>query len=276
VDNRAKDHRLRVLFPGVKSDFVFVQTQGDVVKRRVREPVDYPENRKRDIAHHTSMGELPRERHVSATQFQRNFVGRSDGEKGLVILNKGLPEYEARPDGTIALTLLRCVGWLSQDDLTTRRRLAGPMLAVPDAQCIGAHKFKYAILPLAGPWRSTAIYPEENRYNIPIKTLRIPRQKGTLPGCAGFVRIRPGRLMVSAIKKAYGEENLIIRLFNTTARSLVGTLEILPGIRRAWLTDLNEEKKKRIAVRKDGSISFAAGPKQLCTVSIQPGKHKPL
>ncbi len=276
IDNRAKDHRLRALFPGVKSDFVFVQTQGDLVRRRVRAPVDYPESRKRDIAHHTSVGELPRERHVSPTQFQRNFVGRNDGEKGLVILNKGLPEYEATPDGTIALTLLRCVGWLSQDDLGTRRRLAGPKLAVPDAQCIGAHKFKYAILPLAGPWPSTAVYLEENRYNIPIKSLRVPRQRGGLPACAAFVRIRPGRLMVSAIKKAYGDENLIIRLFNTTARTLVGTLEILPGIRRAWLADLNEEKKKRIAVGKDGSIAFPAGPKQIVTLSILPRKFEPL
>jgi len=276
IDNRAKDHRLRALFPGVKSDFVFVQTQGDVVKRRVKDPIDYPESRKRDIAHHTSVGELPRERRASPTQFQRNFVGLNDAEKGLIILNKGLPEYEAKTDGAIALTLLRCVGWLSQDDLTTRKSLAGPKLAVPDAHCMGEHKFKYAILPLARPWPSTAIYPEENRYNIPIKSLRVPWQRGELPAGLGFVRIRPERLLVSAIKKAYSEDNIIIRLFNTTARSVEGILEILPGIRRAWLADLNEEKKKQISVRKDGSIALKVEPKEIVTVSIVPKEYEPV
>jgi len=270
IHNRAKDHRLRALFPGVRSDFVYVQTQADVVKRRIRDAVDYPESRKRDITHHTSIGALPRERGPSATQFQRNFVGLHDGMKGLVILNKGLPEYEARADGTLALTLLRSVGCLSQDDLATRDKLAGPKLAVPDAQCIGEHKFKYAILPLAAPWPSTAIYTEENHYSIPVKSLTVPRQKGPFPPTLRFLRIEPDALMVSAIKKAYTEDHLIVRFFNSTARSLLGRLEILSGIHKAWLTDLNEETRKSIRARKDGSLSISVLPKKIVTVRIQP------
>jgi mannosylglycerate hydrolase len=270
IQNRAKDHRLRALFPGVRSDFVHVQTQADVVKRRIRDPMDYPASTKRDISHQTSVGELPRESGPSATQFQRNFVGIHDGKKGLVIMNKGLPEYEARTDGTLALTLLRCVGWLSQDDLTTRERLAGPKIAVPDAQCMGEHKFKYAILPLAAPWPSTAICTEENHYSIPVKCLTVPRQKGTLPPTLRFLRVEPDDLMVSAIKKAYTEDHLIVRLFNPTARSLQGRLEILTGIRKAWLTDLNEETRKSIRAGKDGTLSIPVLPKKIVTVRIQP------
>jgi len=270
IHNRAKDHRLRALFPGVRSDLVYVQTQADVVRRRIRDPMDYPESRKRDITHQTSVGELPRERGPSATQFQRNFVGIHDGKNGLVILNKGLPEYEARTDGTLALTLLRCVGWLSQDDLTTRDRLAGPKIAVPDAQCLGEHKFKYAILPLAAPWPSAAICTEENHYSIPIKCLTVLRQTGTLPPTLRFLRVEPGELMVSAIKKAYTEDLLIVRLFNPTARSLQGRLEILTGIRKAWLTDLNEETRKSIRAGKDGALSIPVPPKKIVTIRIQP------
>jgi mannosylglycerate hydrolase len=269
IHNRAKDHRLRALFPGVRSDFVYVQTQADVVKRRIRDPMDYPASRKRDITHQTSVGELPRERGPSTTQFQRNFVGIHDGKNGLAVLNKGLPEYEARTDGTLALTLLRCVGWLSQDDLTARDRLA-------DAQCIGEHKFKYAILPLAAPWPSTAICTEENNYNIPVKCLTVPRQKGMLPPTLRFLGIEPDDLMVSAIKKAYTEDHLIVRLFNPTARSLQGRLEILTGIRNAWLTDLNEEKGKKIRPGKDESLSIPVPPKKIVTVRIEPkGTRKP-
>jgi len=269
IQNRARDHRLRALFPGVRSPFVHVQTQADVVKRRIRDPMDYPESRKRDIAHQTSVGELPRERGPSATQFQRNFVAIHDGKKGLAILNKGLPEYEATTDGTLALTLLRSVGWLSLDDLTTRDRLAGPKIAVPDAQCMGEHKFKYAILPLAAPWTSASVCTEENHYSIPVKCLTVPRQKGTLPPTLRFLRVEPDDLMVSAVKKAYTEDHLIIRLFNPTARSLRGRLESLTGIQKAWLTDLNEEKGKSIRPGKDGALSIPVPPKKIITVRIQ-------
>ncbi len=270
VDNRVKDHRLRALFPGVPSDFVYVQTQGDLVKRPISDTLEYPESRERNITHQTSMGELPRETRISPMQFQRNFVGLHDGKKGLVVLNKGLPEYEATADGTLALTLLRCVGWLSQDDLTTRKRLAGPKIAVPDAQCIGEHKFKYAIMPLAGSWPARTICVEENRYNIPLQTLTVPRQDGELPPSLRFLRIKPDRLMVSAVKKAYGNDDLIIRLFNTTPRSVSGSLEILPGIRRAWLADMNEEKMGRIPVAKDGSIALEVEPKKIMTLRLVP------
>jgi alpha-mannosidase len=64
---------------------------------------------------------------------------------GLTLLTKGLPEYEATENGELALTLLRCVGWLSRDDLSTRRGGAGPQLPTPAAQCRRGHSFEYAL-----------------------------------------------------------------------------------------------------------------------------------
>ncbi|MBA7709185.1 hypothetical protein ES703_118097 [subsurface metagenome] len=68
------------------------------------------------------------------------------------VFNKGLPEYEAMKDnnGTIkiAITLLRCVGWLSRGDLATRTgirsAIAGPPLHTPGAQCL--EKYEFSIL----------------------------------------------------------------------------------------------------------------------------------
>ena len=80
--------------------------------------------------------------------------------------------------------------------------------------------------------------------------------------------------MVSAIKKAYQEDAIIIRLFNPTEKYLKGSLEIFPGIKKAWLTDLNEEKIEKIAIQSDGSISIKAGPKKIITISISPQQNK--
>ncbi len=46
----------------------------------------------------------------------------------------------------IAITLLRCVGWLSRDDLSTRNGHAGPYLETPKAQMLGEWDFYYSII----------------------------------------------------------------------------------------------------------------------------------
>jgi alpha-mannosidase len=63
----------------------------------------------------------------------------------LVLLTKGLPEYEASDDG-LRLTLLRCVGTISRPPgLATRPLAAGPNIPTPDGQCRGRHVFEYAL-----------------------------------------------------------------------------------------------------------------------------------
>jgi mannosylglycerate hydrolase len=272
VDNRVKDHRLRALFPGVKSDVVHVETQSDVVKRRVKRFKKHAESKKRDAAHHTSIGALPKELGPSPTQFQRGFVGISNNEKGLVVFNRGLPEYEAKTDGTLALTLLRCVGWLSQDDLTTRTRLAGPKIAVPDAQCLGPQSFEYAVLPLAGAWETTPVSTIQRQYSTSTKFLQIPWQEGPLPTRLNFVDVSPGEISVTAVKKAYGDSTLIIRFYNPTSKKIKAGMGIVTGIQTAWLSDLNEKKKRKIPVKKDGRVYVDVGPKKIMTVRIEPGK----
>ena len=57
------------------------------------------------------------------------------------------------PDGARSpLTLLRCVGWLSRDDISSRRGGAGPQLRTPGAQMHGKHAVDYSIIPHEGDW----------------------------------------------------------------------------------------------------------------------------
>ena len=70
----------------------------------------------------------------------------------LVLLTKGLPEYEASEDG-LRLTLLRCVGTISRPaGMPTRPLAAGPGIATPDGQCRGRHRGAAVgtVAPIAG------------------------------------------------------------------------------------------------------------------------------
>ncbi|MDO8685411.1 MAG: glycoside hydrolase family 38 C-terminal domain-containing protein, partial [Clostridiales bacterium] len=94
VKNTARDHRLRVLFPtGTHADYSFAEMPFDIMKRDIK-PKDTESWFEKGYTTHP----------------QRGFSAVTDGKKGLAILNKGLPEYEAIDDmeRTIAITLLRC------------------------------------------------------------------------------------------------------------------------------------------------------------------------
>ena len=112
------------------------------------------------------------------THPQLTFVDVSDGQRGVLLANRGLPEYEVLPGSddtpgvTLALTLLRCVGWLSRGDLHNRNGHAGPGLATPQAQCPGRHTFHYALVPHAGNYMTAQ--QQAQAFNAPLRAICIP------------------------------------------------------------------------------------------------------
>ena len=115
VDNPARDHRLRLLFPTGAGDGPFLAaTTFDATVRS-------PGRQQDDGWWHPAPDTFPHQGWVSAG--------------GLVVGAPGLPEAEVTADGTIAITLLRAVGWLSHVELRTRPIAAGPAMEAPGAQC---------------------------------------------------------------------------------------------------------------------------------------------
>ena len=114
LTNTARDHRVRVLFPtgAERVEFARADSAFAVVTRPARREVP---------------PELQVEAPVSAAPLH-SFVDAGDGARGITVLADGLNEYEvtAGPGPSVALTLLRSVGWLSREDLSTRRGTPGP------------------------------------------------------------------------------------------------------------------------------------------------------
>ncbi|HSR22990.1 MAG TPA: hypothetical protein VLW53_05540, partial [Candidatus Eisenbacteria bacterium] len=74
----------------------------------------------------------------------------------VAVLVTGPFEYELMEDG-IAVTLLRCVGWLSRDGLRNRPVPAGPQLATPAAQMRGRHVLELGVYRHAGDWAEARV-----------------------------------------------------------------------------------------------------------------------
>ncbi|MDP7423722.1 MAG: glycoside hydrolase family 38 C-terminal domain-containing protein, partial [bacterium] len=211
VENATKDHRLRVHFPaGLKSDFSFTDGHFDVLKRAAEPAAD-------EDYFEQPMGDFP----------QKSFTAVGRDNDYFVLLNKGLPEAEIiHTDGqsTIALTLIRAVGWLSRDDLATRKDgHAGPGMATPGAQCLRKMFFEYAIIPRTGTAGMKLMPFIGACYNNPLMALPTDLHEGELPSSLSFLTAEPATLMVSALKQAEDNQDTILRVFNSGETETAGT-----------------------------------------------------
>jgi alpha-mannosidase len=206
------------------------------------------------------------------THPQRTFVDVNDGEKGLMVINKGLPEYEvlkgAPGEGvTVALTLLRSVGWLSRDDLHCRRGHAGPAVETPAAQCLGKHTFEYALVPHSGGWETC--FEQAHAFNVPLRAIPTGVHSGQLPSQLSFVQIEPASLVISAIKQAEGGEGLIVRFYNISAEEVKGRLRVCRPFARATLVNLNEEELEELRGNEGTELELSVRGKQIVTVKFE-------
>ncbi len=248
VENRAEDHRLRVLFPsGVVSEYSHAEQHFGVVKRPTK-PVEYDD----------TWYERPINTHP-----QKTFTDLSDGSNGLMIANRGLPEYEVltEPDGTatLALTLLRCVSWLSRDDLPERRGHAGPGMYTPGAQLPGRWRFEYSIIPHDGGWETAFV--EAHSFARPLRAVRVSAGKGERPKTTSLVTIDRKEVVLSALKLAQDTPGVILRVYNTADAPIQATISLNNKGPMARV-DLNEENQRA----GDGMISLA--PNEIATLEF--------
>jgi 2-O-(6-phospho-alpha-D-mannosyl)-D-glycerate hydrolase len=195
VDNRVRNHRLRVLFPSDSaSGHVRVESHFALLERQARLP-DGEGWCEPPIPTHHTLGLV--------------------AAGPLALFTRGLPEYEAvetEAGLVLALTLLRSVGWLSRDDLVTRPGNAGPPIATPAAQCPGRHTFEYA-LSLRAERRSAAeLVREAQDYRFGFVVA-----PGPCPSVAPPLAIGGEGFCFAALKGAEAGEGFALRLYNPSA-----------------------------------------------------------
>jgi alpha-mannosidase len=255
VNNPARDHRLRVHFPtSLHTDSSDAEGAFDVVRR----PLGLPDGTDDWV-------EQP-----VPTQPQKAFVDVSDGQSGLMLANRGLPEYEVlrEDDGsaTVALTLLRCVGWLSRDDFRCRKGHAGPALETPEAQCPGRHVFEYALVPHAGGWQ--AVYGQAHAFAAPLRAVVPSSQLGSLPLVQSLIQLEGDGLVLSAVKVAEAQDGLIVRFYNITDRASTACLRTFVQARSASVVNLAEQKLRPLDVDRTGQVRVEVQGKQIFTVKL--------
>jgi len=251
-DNKANDHRLRVEFPtNIKTDYVYADGHFDVVKRSINIPDSEGWKEKAYKTAHNS-----------------GFADINNKEYGLAVLNRGLPEYEIIPDNnTIALTLLRCVGWLSRGDMEYKRGNAGPSFATPEAQYLGENIFSYALIPHQGNWAEARIPQKTKQYKTRILTKKLKKQPGNLSDKYSFIQLEGEYLEISAIKKHEFEDKLVVRVYNPTDKETTGKIKLGFNVHKVYLGRLDESYGEELPY--DNGVEVELKPKGIKTIIFE-------
>jgi mannosylglycerate hydrolase len=238
IHNEATDHRLRMLFPtGAAAESLTAATTFDVVDRSTARTDD--------------TGWI----HPAPTTFPAQGWASANG---LCVVAPGLYEYEVTPDGVIAVTLLRSVGWLSRMDLTTRPQHAGPGLATPGAQCVRTFETHISLLRGAD---SRAARDAELGF-VATAVGDAPLHPDAMP----LVSLEPRELVLSALKPAERSDGFVVRVLNPTDDAQTAVVRFGFDVTSASGVRLDEEPASHDVTVAGRELRFEVPPHALRSV----------
>jgi hypothetical protein len=257
VKNEAMDHRLRAHFPlPFVPESVCCDGHFEIVERSLELP-----------PYDDTWVEQPR-----PEMPQRVFTAVSGVGLQLLLANRGLPEVEVTQDqagGELALTLLRCVGWLSRDDFPERAGAAGPALPTPGAQLPGQHSFDYSvILSQTGDLQA---YHQAYIFDTGLRALQTGLHPGSLLPQGAYLEVEPKSFIISAIKMAADGSGWLVRGYNISTETI--QVNIKPGLQfsRAWRVNLAEGGEEPLEQEQDGRVGIPVRACEIVTLKFIPG-----
>ncbi len=258
LDNRAKEHRLRVLFP---TEFA------EATHSRGGQPFDVVE---RPIYEETNLDGLDEQ--PWPTHPMQDICDVAGIGAGLTVAAGGIYEYECidTPARPLALTLLRANGIIYRDWTSLPAAAAETLGTLSYHLALYPHNGDYrevygdAISGLTGPVFVLNRQPEDS-----VLTDYVPAKRD-LPDAGSAVSVAGAQLEITAIKRAYADDALIVRVHNFGDAEAAGELHIaFPGVTvmEAYAADLDENVIGALPV-EDNRISFTLRRAGVLTVKV--------
>jgi len=254
LDNQARDHRLRMLFPtDIKTDKAHVESAFAIEERTILwyETGDNNE------------GHYP-------IQPMQNFVDVSDGKTGLAFLSRGLREYEVMDDSrrTLAITLLRAhrAYMTSTGDMTPEELEQG----IRGQHSLGEIEYHYALYPHAGNWKSGHVLQEAYSHKVPIRVLQGVPKSGDLPVKQSFLELSPAKdMMVSACCQSEDGRAYILRVWNVTERPVSAKLKTSLPVKSARKVRMDEKVMEKPLGKEGGAWKLPLRKGEIATVRLE-------
>ena len=241
INNQARDHRLRVLFPtGLHTDTHKAESVFEAAKRSNA---------------HKDTWENP-----SGCEHQQGFVMMQEEGCGLAIANIGLYEYETLGN-TMAVTLLRAVGEMGDwgvfpTELSQQQK----------ELCL-----EYAIIPFG---EEKEVYPEAVAFQCPVLCTPLDGCDGAaLDRCDEAVMEREmlswqgDHLKCTAVKNKMNGDDLILRWVNYSDKEQMLTIRKTGLVNNLYRSNVIEEKGE-VLEENAGEWSIVLGPYEIFTAGV--------
>jgi mannosylglycerate hydrolase len=260
VDNQARDHRLRVRFPsGLRTDSTVAESAFGIIGRDGRLPDS-------DDWQERPAGVFALRRFVA--------VEEDSGTSGLQLLTEGLHEYGMPAPGTVDVTMLRAVGWMARIDHPLRPHKIGPELATPGAQCLGRHRFRFAVRPYSRQPDRGHLYRAAEEFSVPLQAFAPLGRSGPRRADRSLgLEVGPAEVVLSAVKTAEDRSGLLVRMFNSADQAVTALLRTGFPIDSAERCNLEEQSRTDLPISVDGSVAVPLRPAQIASVLLHPRPH---
>ncbi|NUO79280.1 hypothetical protein HUU05_04320 [candidate division KSB1 bacterium] len=256
LHNLAEDHRLRVHAPTpIPATSTFAGQPFHLTERPLKKPAG------------KDWIQPP-----APTSPMQRLCGVEDRRGGLALLTHGLHEYEAikeRKGIALAVTLLRCVGWLSRPDLATRPDNAGPQYVAPEAQCLGEQKFHYAFMPYAAGARTHALATHAQSYRVPMLEEQCTGKISNQPPEYSLLQCEPEALVVTAVKKCEQRNTTIVRFYNASHERVKGKCTWGAPLTHAWRVNLAEDRLEEIPIIAKSRLELDVPAWRIVTIEVE-------
>lgn len=186
------------------------------------------------------------------------WISSEEGGRGIAFLTPGVPVNEVKA-GEIYYTLLRSVSVLSADGVS------GPLVPTPEAMELGEHRYSYSAYMYQGTWQDINIHREAYEYGQPLLAMQLDHE--VIDGERQFMKLDPDNLIISALKKAEGEEGVIVRFFETKGEACSAVLTVPSNVHSARTVNLLEEDEAEIPVR-DNTITMEVHPFEIVSLKL--------
>ena len=263
VNNHARNHRLRALFPTYLEEATLSRSGQpfDTVARSIRKELDL------------DLYEQP-----YPTSPMQDFCDVTGEECGLTVAAAGIYEYECTDNRSraLALTVLRAtekidVGAFANPRYTMHK---GQTLDTPLTYTLSliphgadAAEVQNEVAAALRP----AMVLLNRQSEVSVMTDYVAPTRDLSDAGSPVTLTSTGDITITALKKAYHRDTLIVRLHNRSTTEAVGTLKVGTAVKTpisAYETTL-EERRLRTLELSDESVSFTLRPAGLLTLEFE-------
>ncbi len=231
--------------------------------KSVRYQVLFPTSIKDGVSvHEIPFGAIER---PAAIEFPaQNWVDYGNGERGLALLNRGLPGNLVT-DGTMMLSLMRSTRIVAYGFSGGYER---GMSSDTGFELDKELTFDYALVPHAGDWCQAGIYRQGLEFNHPLIVHKATPHAGTLAKRWGLLEVSHPNCVISALKTGKGRMT-VLRVYEATGKSTPGVkIKFQAKVASAHETNLMEDPGQKLETPGD-VLSFDMTPFEIKTFLLQ-------